>query len=41
MIIAKFFGSGARWIDIYKANRKAIGPDPSILRIGTVLILSE
>jgi len=36
-IARKLYGDPARWEDIYKANRAAIGPDPSRIRAGMVL----
>lgn len=36
-IAQRFLGSVARWREIYKDNRKAIGGNPDVLTVGTVL----
>lgn len=38
-IAKKFLGSGGRWQEIYEANKKTIGPDPAVLKIGTELVI--
>jgi LysM repeat protein len=37
--IAARFGVRGGWPALYAANRKAIGPDPNLIRSGTVLVL--
>lgn len=36
-IAKRFLGNGARWREVYEANRRVIGPDPNALRVGIVL----
>jgi len=38
-ISARFYGTAAYWPGIYLANQAAIGPNPNVLRIGTVLVI--
>lgn len=40
-IAAAFYHDGARWHLIYDANRKAIGPNPSLIHPGLVLVIPE
>jgi LysM repeat protein len=37
--IAAEFAVRGGWPDLYAANRRAIGPDPDIIHVGTVLVL--
>ncbi|MEB3195736.1 MAG: LysM peptidoglycan-binding domain-containing protein [Candidatus Sericytochromatia bacterium] len=36
-VAARAMGSGARWRDLYEANRAVIGNDPHLLQVGMVL----
>jgi LysM repeat protein len=40
-IALKFLGSAAAWRGLYAANQAAVGADPNLLRVGTVLRLTE
>ena len=37
--IAAAFGTAGGWPALYAANRRAIGPDPDVIRAGTVLVI--
>jgi len=39
-ISQRFYNRGDRWIKIYEANRAIIGPNPDVLKIGQVLMIS-
>ena len=36
-IAQKFYGNAALWQEIYKANKKVIGDNPSLIKVGQVL----
>lgn len=38
-IAAKFYGNSSKWRKIYDANRKVIGGDPDVLRVGQKLTI--
>jgi nucleoid-associated protein YgaU len=38
-IAERFYHNGNQWRKIYEANRETIGPDPNVIRPGTVLTI--
>lgn len=40
-IALKFYGNAAYWKEIYKANRKTIGNDPSLIKVGQRLTIPK
>ncbi len=40
-IALKFYGNAALWQEIYKANKKVIGKDPGLIKVGQVLTIPK
>jgi nucleoid-associated protein YgaU len=38
-IAEQAYGDGSRWSEIYEANRKAIGDDPDLIKVGMKLTI--
>jgi len=38
-ISQRYYGTGLRWYEIYDLNEETIGPNPSYIRIGQVLVV--
>ncbi|MBP7998085.1 MAG: LysM peptidoglycan-binding domain-containing protein [Chloroflexi bacterium] len=40
-IAQNLYGDANRWRDIYEANKKTIGANPSAIRVGMVLVIPQ